>query len=243
MSKNTALLPDAFYLPYPLDVSGAYNVNSSSGCFHLSSFRPGALFFCPNAPGAPWLVCLATILPEQQHFPLQRRKHPFACHLLQKPFDYEFSPPIRALVPSIIPLYTRQQKRRRLRSKRKQQCPGKKSYTEYGRRHTRELTRKKLMNARQKVNARDVHSVTMDGNIARRTLGLVRPESHLIHLENQDAYTTYRWGKGNLGYLLWLKIARKRAHTRWAKGHKHGPSRKTAGYNALRHHWRRHVGS
>src|SRR6201995_4222964 len=39
--------------------------------------------------------------------------------------------------------YTRQQKRRRLRSKRKQQRPEKRSYTEYGRRHMRELTKKK----------------------------------------------------------------------------------------------------
>ena len=61
--------------------------------------------------------------------------------------------------PSIPPKkkgYTRQQKRRRLRSKGKQQRHEKRSYTEYGKRHTRELTRKKLMNARQKVNARDV---------------------------------------------------------------------------------------
>ena len=67
---------------------------------------------------------------------------------------------LTAKKPSIPPkkkVYTRQQKRRRLRSKREQQRPGKGSYTEYGRQHMRELTKMKLMNARQRVNVRGVH--------------------------------------------------------------------------------------
>ena len=70
---------------------------------------------------------------------------------------------------------TRQQKSRWLRPKRKQQRLEKRSYTEDGRWHTRELTRKKLMNEKQKVNARGVHSATMDGNIVRKKFGLMRP--------------------------------------------------------------------
>ena len=72
--------------------------------------------------------------------------------------------------------YTRQQKRRQLRPKRKQQRPERISYTRYGRRHTRELTRKKLMNAKQRVNVRGVHSTTTDGNTARKKSRLVRPD-------------------------------------------------------------------
>ena len=53
----------------------------------------------------PGAVCLATIPPAQNHSPLQRRKHPFGCHLPQKPFDPEFSPPRRAqFLPMIPPL-------------------------------------------------------------------------------------------------------------------------------------------
>ena len=43
------------------------------------------------------------------------------------------------------------------KAKKETAAPRKKSYTEYGRGHTRELTRKKLMNARQKDNVRGVH--------------------------------------------------------------------------------------
>ena len=53
----------------------------------------------------PGAVCLATIPPVQNHSPLQRWKHPFACHLPQEPFDREFSPPRRAqFLPMIPPL-------------------------------------------------------------------------------------------------------------------------------------------
>ena len=54
ISKNTALRPVASCSPRPPDIPGAYNVNSSSGCFRPGSFRPGAAFFRPNALGAPW---------------------------------------------------------------------------------------------------------------------------------------------------------------------------------------------
>jgi len=52
--KKTALRPVASCSPRPSHVPGAYNVNSSSGCFRPGSLRPGATFFRPDAPGAPW---------------------------------------------------------------------------------------------------------------------------------------------------------------------------------------------
>ena len=51
----------------------------------------------------PGGVCLATMPLAQNHSPLQRRKHPFACHLPQKPFDHEFSSPRRAQFLPMIP--------------------------------------------------------------------------------------------------------------------------------------------
>jgi len=53
ISKKSALCPVASCLPRRPDVPGAYNVNSSSGCFRPGSFCPGATFFRPDAPGAP----------------------------------------------------------------------------------------------------------------------------------------------------------------------------------------------
>jgi len=53
-SKKAALRPVASGSPGPPDVPGAYNVNSSSGFFRPGSFRPGAAFFRPDAPRAPW---------------------------------------------------------------------------------------------------------------------------------------------------------------------------------------------
>ena len=54
ISKKTALRPVASCSSRPPDVPGAYNVNSSSGCFRPGWFRLGATFFRPDAPGAPW---------------------------------------------------------------------------------------------------------------------------------------------------------------------------------------------
>jgi len=52
----------------------------------------------------PGAVCLATIPPAQNRSPLQRWKHLLACHLPQKPFHREFSPPRRAqFLPMILP--------------------------------------------------------------------------------------------------------------------------------------------
>ena len=67
-------------------------------------------------------------------------------------------------------------KKEGLRQKRKQQRPERKSYSGYGRWHTRELTKKKLMNARRKVNVCGVHSTTTDGNTGRKKSGLVWPD-------------------------------------------------------------------
>ena len=65
---------------------GAYNINSSSGCFRLGSFRPGAGFSIRTHWVHPGAVCLAPIPPAQNHSPLQRWKHPFACHLPSEGF-------------------------------------------------------------------------------------------------------------------------------------------------------------
>ena len=105
ISKKTALRPLASCSPRPPEVQGAYNVNSSSGCFRPGSFRPSTTFFCPDPLGAPGGVCLATIPPAQNPAPLQRQKHPFACLLPQKPFDPKFSAPRHAQrLPMIPPL-------------------------------------------------------------------------------------------------------------------------------------------
>ena len=54
ISRNTALRPIASCLPCPPHGRGTYKVYSSSGCFRPGSFHPGAAFFRPDAPGAPW---------------------------------------------------------------------------------------------------------------------------------------------------------------------------------------------
>src|ERR1700761_4492381 len=63
ISKNTALRRVASCSPRPLDVPGADNVNSSSGCYRPGSFRPGATSFRLDAPGAPWRSLLSNHTP------------------------------------------------------------------------------------------------------------------------------------------------------------------------------------
>ena len=69
ISKKTALRPVASCSPRPPDVPGAYNVNSSSGCFRPASFRPGATFFRPDAPGAPWRSLPSNHTPSAKPLP------------------------------------------------------------------------------------------------------------------------------------------------------------------------------
>jgi len=67
--KKNALRPVASCSPRPPDVPGAYNVNSSSGCFRPGSFRPGATFFRPDAPGAPWCSLPSNYTPSAKPLP------------------------------------------------------------------------------------------------------------------------------------------------------------------------------
>ena len=69
IGKNTALRPVASCSPCPPDVPGAYNVNSSSGCFRPGSFRPGAAFFRPDALGAPWRSLPSNHTPSAKPLP------------------------------------------------------------------------------------------------------------------------------------------------------------------------------
>jgi len=69
ISKKTALHPVASCSPRPPDVPGPYNVNSSSGCFRPGSFRPGATFFRPDAPGAPWRSLPSNHTPSAKPLP------------------------------------------------------------------------------------------------------------------------------------------------------------------------------
>jgi len=69
ISKKTALRPVASCSPRPPDVPGAYNVNSSSGCFRPGLFRPGATFFRPDAPGAPWCSLPSNHTPSAKPLP------------------------------------------------------------------------------------------------------------------------------------------------------------------------------
>ena len=69
ISKKTALRPVASCSPRPPDVPAAYNVNSSSGCFRPGSFRLGATFFRPDAPGAPWRSLLSNHTPSAKPLP------------------------------------------------------------------------------------------------------------------------------------------------------------------------------
>ena len=103
ISKKTALRPVTFCSPRPPDVPGAYNVISSSGCFRLGSFRPGATFFRPDALGAPWRSLPSNHTPSAKPLPPAAPEAPFACLLPQKSFDCEFSPPRRALLLPMIP--------------------------------------------------------------------------------------------------------------------------------------------
>ena len=96
MSKKTALRPVASCSPRPPDVPGAYNVNSSSGCFRPGSFRPGATFFRPDAPGAPWRS-----LPSN-HTPSAKPLPPAA---LEAPV--RLPPPPEAFRPRILSSQTR----------------------------------------------------------------------------------------------------------------------------------------
>ena len=69
ISKKTALRPVASCSPRPPDVPGAYNLNSSSGCFRPCSFLPGATFFRPDAPGAPWRSLPSNHTPSAKPLP------------------------------------------------------------------------------------------------------------------------------------------------------------------------------
>ena len=126
-----------------------------------------------------WLEALHKAVKDEED-PLEQQKlkgNPFGT-AAQKRID-----PEPAAVAAKKPKYTAKEKRlyqaakkRRPRQKRKQQGHGKRSYSEYGKWHTRELTRRKLMNAKEKVNAYGVHSATMDGNTARKKFALVQPD-------------------------------------------------------------------
>ena len=69
ISRKTALRPVASCSPRPPDVPGAYNINSSSGCFRPGSFRPGATFFRLDAPGAPWRSLPSNHTPRAKPLP------------------------------------------------------------------------------------------------------------------------------------------------------------------------------
>ena len=91
ISKNTALRPVASCSPRPPDVSGAYTVNSSFGCFCPGSFRPGASFFCPDAPGAPWCSLPSNHTPSAKPLPLVAPEAPV-----------RLPPPLEAFRPPIL---------------------------------------------------------------------------------------------------------------------------------------------
>ena len=69
ISKKTALRPVASCSPRPPDVPGAYNVNSSSGCFHPGWFRLGATLFRPDTPGVPWRSLPSNHTPSTKPLP------------------------------------------------------------------------------------------------------------------------------------------------------------------------------
>ena len=96
ISKNTGLRPVASCSPRPPDVPGAYNVNSSSGCFRPGSFRPAAISFRPDAPGAPWLNLPSNDTPSAKPLPPAAQEAPV-----------RLPPPPEAFRPRILSSQTR----------------------------------------------------------------------------------------------------------------------------------------
>ena len=96
ISNKTALRPVASCSPRPLHVPCAYNVNSSSGCFRPGSFRPGATFFCPDAPGAPWRSLPSNHTPSVKPLPPAAPEAPV-----------RLPPPPEAFRPRILSSQTR----------------------------------------------------------------------------------------------------------------------------------------
>jgi len=96
ISKKTTLRPVASCSPRPPDVPGAYNINSSSGGFRPGLFLPGATFFRPDSPGAPWRS-----LPSN-HTPSAKTLPPAA---LEAPV--RLPPPPEAFRPRILSSQTR----------------------------------------------------------------------------------------------------------------------------------------
>ena len=96
ISKKTALRPVASCWPRPPDVPSTYNVNSSSGCFRPGTFRPGATFFPPDAPGTPWRSLPSNHTPSAKPLPPAAPEAPV-----------RLPPPPEAFRPRILSFQTR----------------------------------------------------------------------------------------------------------------------------------------